>query len=94
MFMPRNVRISGRRTSIRLEPELWEALERICEARGQTVDTACTMAVREKPEVQNVTSAVRSYIVRNLTVRGCQHEACMLAVAVIEPVRRLSLRGG
>lgn len=94
MSMPRNVRISGRRTSIRLEPELWAALERICELRGQTVDSACTLAVREKPQAQNVTSAVRSYIVRNLTVRVCQQEACMLAVAVVEQPRRMMLSRG
>lgn len=33
----RNVRIDGRRTSLRLEPELWEALADIAQRTGRTV---------------------------------------------------------
>ncbi len=76
MFTPRNVRIGGRRTSIRLEPELWSALEDICEARGQTIDAACTAAAREKSSQQNITSAIRSYIVRNLYTVHCSCDRC------------------
>lgn len=78
MFTPRNVRIGGRRTSIRLEPELWEALERICDARNQTIDAACTAAAQEKGPTQNATSAIRSYIVRNLYAVDCPHGRCLL----------------
>jgi predicted DNA-binding ribbon-helix-helix protein len=67
MVLPRNVRISGRRTSVRLEPELWTALELICADREMTIDDACTAAAREKAQEQNVTSAIRSFIVRSLT---------------------------
>ncbi len=76
MFTPRNVRIGGRRTSIRLEPELLSALEHICEARGHSIDTACTAAAKEKAEQQNITSAIRSYIVRNLYAVHCSRSQC------------------
>lgn len=66
MVTPRNIRIDGRRTSIRLEPELWSALEHICEALGHSIDAACSAAARERADQQNITSAIRSYIVRNL----------------------------
>lgn len=55
MLINRNVRLSGRRTSIRLEPEFWSALDEIAARRGVKrnaviedvrVDGSLTSAVR------------------------------------------------
>jgi predicted DNA-binding ribbon-helix-helix protein len=38
----RNVTVAGHRTSMRLEPSMWEALEEICRREGRTVHQVCT----------------------------------------------------
>ncbi len=37
-----NVVIDGRRTSVRLEPQMWEALNEIARREGRTVHDICT----------------------------------------------------
>jgi predicted DNA-binding ribbon-helix-helix protein len=38
----RNVRIGRRRTSIKLEPEMWDALGEICARTGKSINQICT----------------------------------------------------
>lgn len=61
-LVSRNVTISGRRTSLRMEKETWDALEEICKREGQTIHQVCTM-VEERRNVSNRTSAVRAFII-------------------------------
>ena len=57
----RNV-VAGRgRTSMRLEPELWEALAEICEREGQDM-SAVVRRVEEKGDPGGRTSAVRVFV--------------------------------
>lgn len=57
---PRNVKVFGRRTSMRLEPAFWEALEEI--ARRETTDIdALFDKVAKVPHRGNLTSAIRLY---------------------------------
>ena len=58
----RNVRIAGRRTSVRLESEMWEALHDIACWKACTVDALVTEIDRQR-EYPNLTAAIRSYIV-------------------------------
>ncbi|KAF0114457.1 MAG: hypothetical protein FD149_1839 [Rhodospirillaceae bacterium] len=39
----RNVVVDGRRTSMRLEPEMWEALEEVCRREDITVSEFCSI---------------------------------------------------
>ena len=57
----RNVRIGGRRTSIKLEASMWEALHEICERTGKSVDELCT-EVHGQPGSSNFTSRLRVFI--------------------------------
>ena len=41
-LVTRNVRIGGRRTSLRLEPALWDALDEVCQREGLTRHQLCT----------------------------------------------------
>jgi predicted DNA-binding ribbon-helix-helix protein len=59
----RNAMIGGRRTSIRLEPELWSTLERIAEQQQKTADELLSEIDSAKPGNGSLTSAVRVYIV-------------------------------
>ena len=59
--LSRNVRIDGRRTSVRLEASMWEALDDICDREGKTVNDICAIVARTQRE-GGFTSALRVYI--------------------------------
>lgn len=61
----RNVRINGRRTTLKLENEFWETLETLAYQNKLTVDAICSK-VSEASEGGNLTSAMRVYVVRSL----------------------------
>ena len=42
----RNIVIDGRRTSVRLEPQMWDALAEIARREGRTVHDVCSVASR------------------------------------------------
>ncbi|WP_247895558.1 ribbon-helix-helix domain-containing protein [Azospirillum sp. TSH58] len=60
----RNVMVAGRRTSMRLEPAFWDALEEIAQREDLTVSRLCTrLAERvEALDVDSLSSAVRVYV--------------------------------
>lgn len=57
----RNVRIDSRRTSVKMEREMWDALAEICERSGRTVHDVCA-EVRRASDGANFTSQLRVYI--------------------------------
>ncbi|MDV7341387.1 ribbon-helix-helix domain-containing protein [Terasakiella sp. A23] len=65
-LISRNIVISGQRTSFRLEPEMWSALEKICIQEELDIHTLCTWISDFKPRA-NRTSAIRAFIVTYLT---------------------------
>jgi len=65
-LIPKNVRINGERTSMRLEPEFWSALHQVARMEGRSMADICSQAARDCPG--SVTSAVRVYILKKLTV--------------------------
>lgn len=63
-LIARNVRINGRRTSMRLEPEFWSALAAVAKLEGSSVAQVCTSAAQHCPGT--ATSAVRVYVLRKM----------------------------
>lgn len=61
----RSVTINGRRTTMRLEPSMWNALRRIAEDHRLTVNQLCSKIDTSRGEM-SMTAAVRSYIVSYL----------------------------
>jgi predicted DNA-binding ribbon-helix-helix protein len=57
----RNVRIENRRTSVKMEREMWEALNEICERSGRSIHDVCA-EVRRAGDGANFTSLLRVYI--------------------------------
>lgn len=57
----RNIRLDGRRTSVKLEPEFWQALERLAVRTGGTIDDLCRTARRRHP-VGGLASAIRVFL--------------------------------
>ncbi len=61
-LISRNITILGRRTSIRLEPEMWVALNDIAERESCSVHDICTLVYVRKNEVTSFTAAIRVFL--------------------------------
>ena len=59
----RNVTVGGHRTSIRLEPAMWEALRQICRREEKTLNDLVTEIDRQRVE-SSLTAAIRVYLLR------------------------------
>ena len=57
-----NVVVAGRRTSVRLEPVMWEALQDIARRQQRTVHDLVTEIDRDR-SASSLTAAIRVYIV-------------------------------
>ncbi len=57
-----NVTIAGRRTSLRLEPAMWDALEEICRREEMSQHELCAM-INERRRASSLTAATRVFIV-------------------------------
>jgi predicted DNA-binding ribbon-helix-helix protein len=55
--------VDGRRTSIRLEPVMWDALQDIADHQRLTVDDVVTRVNSTRDPQDNLTAAIRVYIV-------------------------------
>ena len=69
--MIRNVVVGGHRTSVRLEPVMWDALQDIARARGLRLNDLVT-EIGEQRRAASLTAAIRVYIVdfyRNAAAR-------------------------
>ena len=63
-LVSRNVVVSGRRTSVRLEPEMWEGLREICQRERSTLHQICTTVSLQKQEETSLTAAIRVFVMR------------------------------
>ncbi len=61
-LVSRNITILGRRTSIRLEPEMWGALNDIAEKEKCTVHDICTLVYVRKNVRTSLTAAIRVFL--------------------------------
>jgi predicted DNA-binding ribbon-helix-helix protein len=57
----RNVRIAGHRTSVRLEPPMWDALREICLREHASMNEVVTQIAGTRSE-SSVTAAIRVYL--------------------------------
>lgn len=62
-LVSRNVTILGRRTSLRLEIELWEAIEEICEREGLSLHELCSLIEPVRMKGTSRTSAIRAFTI-------------------------------
>ena len=61
MLVTRNVTVSGHRTSIRLEPVMWDGLQEICRREGRTIHEIGSM-VHQRRQGTSLTAALRVFI--------------------------------
>ena len=60
-LISRNITLGDRRTSIRLEPEMWDALNEISAREGRSVHDICAEIDRQRSQ-SGLTAGVRVYI--------------------------------
>lgn len=58
----KNVTVSGRRTSLRMETIMWESLNEICSREGRTVHDVCSMVDNRRGEA-GLTASIRVFII-------------------------------
>jgi predicted DNA-binding ribbon-helix-helix protein len=58
----RNVKVMGRRTSVRLEPAMWRALREIARYEQCRVHDLCSMIDRRKDPDTTLTAAIRVFL--------------------------------
>jgi len=61
-LVSRNLVIDGKRTSARLEPDMWAALFDIVRREGRSAHEVCTMVNSHKPDDCTLTAAIRVFI--------------------------------
>lgn len=61
-FQNRNIRLEGKRTSMRMEHAMWDALEDIAGRENKTVGELCAIIAARKIG-SNLTAAVRLFII-------------------------------
>ena len=60
-LISRNISLADRRTSIRLEPEMWDALSEICAREGRSLHDICRQIEGMRSQ-SGLTTAVRVFI--------------------------------
>lgn len=61
-LVSRNITVLGKRTSIRLEPEMWSALKEISKRERCTIHDICTVVFLRKNENTSLTAAIRVFL--------------------------------
>ena len=61
-LVSRNVTVLGRRTSIRLEPEMWAALSDIARREQCSIHDVCSLVFIRKAEKSSLTAAIRVFL--------------------------------
>ncbi len=57
----RNIVVNGRRTSVRLEPEMWTALLDIARRENQSIHTLASQVAQSKKPETSLTAAIRVF---------------------------------
>ena len=61
-LISRNITVMARRTSVRLEPEMWQALREIAKRERCTIHDICTLISVRKNEKTSLTAAIRVFL--------------------------------
>lgn len=61
--MSHSIVIDGKRTSMRMEPQLWAALGEVAEYKGMTKNELCTKIAVAKETDMGLTSAIRVFLI-------------------------------
>lgn len=77
-LVSRNLTILGRRTSVRLEPEMWSALKDVAQRENATIHSICSLIALRKVSESSLTAAIRVFLL--LYYRAASNEDAHLRV--------------
>ena len=61
-LVSRNITVCGRRTSVRLEPEMWRALKEIAGRETCSIHELCSLISFRKNKRTSLTAAIRVFL--------------------------------
>jgi len=61
-LISRNITVLGKRTSVRLEPEMWRELKNISKREECTIHDLCSLISLKKAENTSLTAAIRVFL--------------------------------
>ncbi len=61
-LVSRNITVMGRRTSVRLEPEMWSAMKNISKREECTIHDLCSLIALRKKSETSLTAAIRVFL--------------------------------
>lgn len=61
-LVSRNITVMSKRTSVRLEPEMWRALKEIADRERCTIHDICTLIKMRKNPATSLTAAIRVFL--------------------------------
>ena len=61
-LVSRNITVQGRRTSVRLEPEMWMALREIADRESCSIHDVCSLISMRKNKCTSLTAAIRVFL--------------------------------
>lgn len=61
-LVSRNITVSGKRTSVRLEPEMWAAMREIARREECTIHEICSLIAARKNPQTSLTAAIRVFL--------------------------------
>ncbi len=61
-LISKNITVMGRRTSVRLEPEMWSALKEIARLEGCRIHDICSLIELKKNPRTSLTAAIRVFL--------------------------------
>lgn len=76
----RNVTVAGHRTSVRLEPAMWDALHHVCEREQKSLAEIVTDVARSQVE-SSLTAAIRVYVMSYFRAAATQAARARLVQA-------------
>lgn len=72
-LISRNITIFGRRTSIRLEPEMWVALNDIADREKCSIHEICGLVYTRKNPATSLTAAIRVFLILYFRAAATEH---------------------
>ena len=61
-LISKNITVRGHRTSIRLEPEMWDAIKDIATRERTSIHYLCTLIAMRKQQETSLTAAIRVFL--------------------------------
>jgi predicted DNA-binding ribbon-helix-helix protein len=61
-LVSKNITVDGHRTSVRLEPAMWNSLNDICRRERASIHVVCSAIAQHKPVETSLTAAIRVFI--------------------------------